>query len=141
MGRPTTLRERNNVECVECGSILTRCRGGGRTVDDQRIRRRVCVDCGTLFCTVELPLLYDDGERVPFSALVMDNLEANRRNQRARVGYHGTTTGRHPYVKPAIVRASVKVSRPERSVEAGPWSEEVAWNAKRKYDYDAEPAA
>lgn len=124
MGRPTTLAERNNVECPECGSRLTRSRGGGRDIDDQRIRRRVCVDCRLIFCTVETVLLYEDGSPVPFSALVQDNLIANRRNQRRRVGYHAMKSGRRPYIQPARVRVRVSVSRPVRAEHAGPWPED-----------------
>jgi hypothetical protein len=125
MGRPTSLRERNNVECPSCGSILTRSRGGGRDIYEQRIRRRLCMDCDLFFSTVEVPILYADGKPVPFSALVPDNLIANRRNQRRRVGYHSMASGRHPYVKPARVRVSVAVQPPVRADGAGPWSDEL----------------
>lgn len=121
MGRPQTLGEKNNVECVDCGSILTRSRGGGLTQDDQRIRRRICTECRKIFCTIEVPVLYESGEAVPFSALVTDNLIANRRNQRRRVGYHAMTSGRHPYIQPARVKVRVRVEPPVRSSSPGPW--------------------
>ena len=125
MGRPTTLKERNNVECPQCGSVLTRGRGGGRSADEHRVRRRRCDDCGTLFCTVEVALFYKDGTLVPFGALVPSYLEANRRTQRARVGYHETASGRPPYVVPARLRVRVSVQPPVRDENPGPWASSV----------------
>lgn len=121
VGRPTTLKERNNVECPSCGSILTRSRGGGRSVDEHRIRRRYCETCRELFCTVEIPLRYADGSLVPFSAVVPDYALANRLRQRVSRGYHSTTAGRHPYSTPARLVVAVKVSRPDREPLPGPW--------------------
>lgn len=121
MSRPARLHELNNVECVGCGSVLTRCRGGGRTLDDERIRRRICDECGTDFTTVELPLFYDDGSTVPLTSLVPSYLWANRRTQRARIGYHATSAGQKPWGKPARIRATIRVSRPVRAAGPGPW--------------------
>lgn len=120
-GRPTTLRERNNVECPECGSILTRSRGGGRSDEDHRLRRRVCEECRLIFTTVEVPVLYADGAPVPLVALDSDYRRRQRRGGRLRVGYHGTHAGRKPYARSAQLAVSVTVKDPQRVAEAGPW--------------------
>ena len=118
MGRPTTLPERNNVECPSCESILTRSRGGGRSVDNHRLRRRVCADCSLIFTTVEVPVLYDDGTPVPISALDDEHRYRNRMEQRRRVGYHGTRAGRHSYEESARLIVRVKATRPVRGEAA-----------------------
>ena len=123
-GRPTTLKERNNVECPECGSILTRSRGGGRSSGDHRLRRRMCEDCGQLFATVEVPVLYNDGEIVPFAAICPKFREQQRLEQRKRVGYHGTAAGRRPYERAADLKVHVIAIRPKRVEESGPWEYE-----------------
>ena len=111
---PTTLAERNNVECIECGSIKTRCRGGGRSDEGHRLRRRICADCGQIFTTVEIALTYPDGSAVPLTALDSEHRWYHREEQRRRIKYHGTAGGRRPYVEPARLRVSVKVTEPIR---------------------------
>ena len=118
MGRPTTLRERNNVECPECGSILTRCRGGGRADSGERLRRRICQECGLIFCTVEVPVLYADGSPAPLTALDTEHRWYHREDQRKRVGWHGLATGRQPYAEPARIRIRMTVTPPVREVAA-----------------------
>lgn len=111
---PTTLAQRNNVECPDCGSVLTRCRGGGRSDEGHRIRRRICQDCNLIFCTVEVVVMYDDGTPVPLTALDSEHRWYHRQEQRRRVKYHGTRTGRQPYEEPARLSVKVKVSEPVR---------------------------
>lgn len=116
MGRPTVLRERNNCECPTCGSILTRSRGGGRADTGERLRRRVCQDCGQMFTTVEVALLYADGRPVPLPAVDSEYRLMQRDGQRKRIGYHGLNgAGRKPYEKPARIRVRISVSDPERA--------------------------
>ena len=114
MSRARTLPEINNVECPACESILTRSRGGGRSAEGYRLRRRVCQDCALIFTTVEVAVLYDDGSTVPLSALDDEVRWANQESQRRRIGFHGTGGGRKPYVEPARLSVHVKASRPVR---------------------------
>lgn len=114
-GRATILRDRNNVECPECGSVLTRSRGGGRDDDGNRLRRRHCQDCGLYFTTVEVPVLYDDGTPVPLMALSGDFRVFNRLRQRDVKGFHGGIGGRRPYAESAKLRVKVTVRRPRRA--------------------------
>lgn len=115
MSRAAVLHERNNVECPECGSILTRCRGGGRADSGERLRRRVCEDCRLIFTTVEVPVLYQDGRCVPLTALDSELRWYNREEQRRRVGYHHGAGGRRPYATPARLNVRVKVTEPRRA--------------------------
>lgn len=126
VGRPTTLQERNNVECPECGSILTRSRGGGRDDNDHRLRRRRCEECNLLFCTVEVVVLYPDGKPVPFDSLVTDHRLQRRAHGRRKKGYHGTAAGRKPYVSSARMRVRVTVDPPVEAETVGPWPEDLA---------------
>ena len=114
MSRASVLAERNNVECPRCESVLTRSRGGGRADTGERLRRRVCDECRLIFTTVEVPLLYDDGDVVPLSAIDSEYRWYHRTEQRKRVKYHGTRTGRLPYVEPARLSVKVRVTRPVR---------------------------
>jgi hypothetical protein len=41
-------------ECLSCGGIRSEVRESGYTADDQRIRRRVCLDCGQAATSVEV---------------------------------------------------------------------------------------
>lgn len=118
MGRPATLAERNNVECPECGSILTRCRGGGRADSGERLRRRICDECRAIFTTVEVPVLYDDGTPVALSALDSEHRWYHRLEQRRRIKYHGTRGGRKPYIEPARISVRVRVTDPVRGERA-----------------------
>lgn len=111
---PTTLSQRNNVECPACESILTRCRGGGRSDEGYRIRRRICDDCGLIFCTAEVAVMYEDGRPVPLTALDSEHRWYHRQEQRRRVKYNGTRAGRMPYAEPARLSIRVKVSEPVR---------------------------
>lgn len=113
MSRARTLPEYDNVECPCCGSVLTRCRGGGRADSGERLRRRVCQDCRTIFTTAEVVLLYDDGEPVPISALDGSLRAFNRNKLREMRGYHATTSGRRPIVRSAQLSIRVRVQRPE----------------------------
>jgi hypothetical protein len=115
MSRPTTLRERDNVECPSCESILTRSRGGGRDDDGHRLRRRHCEDCGLFFTTVEVPVLYDDGSPVPLMALAGDFRVFHKLKQRDVRGFHGGIGGRKPYRESARISVQVKVRRPVRA--------------------------
>lgn len=69
MSRGTPAGRISGVECPECGSIRTRCRSTGYSHDNDRVRRRVCADCGYWFTTVETVLPEDVtwGELVPYS--------------------------------------------------------------------------
>lgn len=143
-GRPTTLRERNNVECPECGSILTRSRGGGRSDEDHRLRRRICEECRLIFTTVEVPILYENGSPVPLVALDSDYRRRKRQGGRLRVGYHGTQAGRHPYARSAQLDVSVTVREPQRVAKAGPWPlddkqpfDPAAWRAAHREELNA----
>ena len=118
MGRAAVLRERNNVECISCGSILTRCRGGGRSEEGHRLRRRVCQECSQIFTTVEVPVLYRDGSPVPLSALDGEIRWLNVESMRRRRGYQGGMGGRQPYERGASLRVSVSVSEPKRGERA-----------------------
>lgn len=115
---PTTLAQRNNVECPDCGSVKTRCRGGGRSDDGHRLRRRICDDCGMIFTTAEVVLLYDDGTPAPLSALDSEHRWYHREEQRRRIKYHGTRGGRKAYVEPARVSIRVRVTHPVREEAA-----------------------
>jgi hypothetical protein len=114
MSRSATLRERNNVECPRCESILTRSRGGGYSDDGYRLRRRHCQDCDLYFTTAEVPVLYDDGSPVPLMALSGEFRDYNKLRQRDVVGFHGGIGGRRPYVESARLSIEVKVRRPVR---------------------------
>lgn len=114
MSRAATLKERNNVECPTCGSILTRSRGGGRDDEGHRLRRRQCMDCGLYFTTVEVPVLYDDGTSVPLMALNGDFRVYNKLRQRDVKGFHGGIGGRLPYSESARISIKVSVRRPIR---------------------------
>ena len=118
MSRARHLRELDNVECPRCESVLTRCRGGGRADTGERLRRRVCQECAQIFTTVEVAVLYADGEVVPISALDSEIRAMNRRNQRARIGYHGTMSGRRPYAESSRLTVRVVASRPRREEQA-----------------------
>ena len=118
MGRPTTLSERNNVECPRCESILTRSRGGGRADTGERLRRRVCDECGLIFTTVEVAVLYDDGSPVALTTLDSEYRWYHREEQRRRRKYHGTRTGRKPYIQPARLTIRIRVSDPSREERA-----------------------
>jgi len=111
---PTTLAQRNNVECIECGSILTRCRGGGRSDGGHRLRRRICTECQTIFCTVEVPVLYDDGSPVSITALDSELRWYHRQEQRRRIKYWGGAGGRKPYEQSAQLSVRVRVTQPVR---------------------------
>lgn len=115
---PTTLAQRAGVECPECGSVRTRCRGGGRSDGGYRLRRRQCDDCRLIFCTAEVVLLYDDGTPAPLTALDTEHRWYHRKEQRSRMGYHGTDMGRKPYTESARIHLRVKVSRPVREEAA-----------------------
>lgn len=118
MGRASTLADRNNVECPRCESILTRCRGGGRADTGERLRRRVCDECGLIFTTVEVAVLYDDGSPVALTALDSEFRWYHREEQRRRVKYHGTLTGKKPYIEPARLTVRVRVTDPVRGERA-----------------------
>jgi hypothetical protein len=118
MSRAVTLRDRSNVECPRCESILTRSRGGGHDDQGHRLRRRHCEDCDLYFTTVEVPVLYDDGTPVPLMALSGDFRVYNKLRQRDVKGFHGGVGGRRPYSESARLSIQVKVRRPERESAA-----------------------
>jgi hypothetical protein len=41
-------------ECLDCGGVRSEVKESGYTADDQRIRRRVCLDCGQDAVSVEV---------------------------------------------------------------------------------------
>lgn len=125
-GRPTTLRERNNVECPGCGSILTRCRGGGRSDHgDLRLRKRICDECRFMFVTAEVPLLYPDGTPVSLSALDIGYRRMQRRVRHRQVAYYGTKMGRKPILRSAQPHITVRIVPPRRAVGPGPFPESM----------------
>ncbi len=118
MPRAATLREKDNVECPSCESILTRSRGGGRDDAGHRLRRRQCMDCDLYFTTVEVPVMYEDGSPVPISALSGDFRVYNQLRQHDVRGFHGGVGGRRAYSESARLSVQVKVRRPVREPAA-----------------------
>ena len=112
------LRQRRNVECPRCESILTRSRGGGFDDDGHRLRRRQCMDCALYFTTVEVPVLYDDGTPVPLIALSGDFRVYHKLRQRDVKGFHGGVGGRRPYAESARLSIKVNVRPPRRESAA-----------------------
>lgn len=70
------------AECPECGSLNTPGRVGGYDLDNRRIRQRRCADCTRLFVTVEVPVLLEDGQPIPYSWL--DEFYRLRQREAAR---------------------------------------------------------
>jgi hypothetical protein len=69
-------------ECLACGGIRSEVKESGYTVDDQRIRRRQCLDCGGEGVSVEV---YIDGDTT-FWRLNPDRAYRKRENDYRRRG-------------------------------------------------------
>lgn len=70
-------------ECLDCGGVRSEVRESGYTVDDQRIRRRVCLDCGQDACSVEV---YIEPGLTTFWRLNPHRAELKRENDYRRRG-------------------------------------------------------
>lgn len=70
-------------ECLACGGIRSEVKESGYTIDDQRIRRRVCLDCGQDATSVEV---YIDPALTTFWRLNPSRRARKRENDYARKG-------------------------------------------------------
>ena len=70
-------------ECLACGGVRSEVKESGYTVDDQRIRRRVCLDCGQDQCSVEV---YIDPGLTTFWRLNPDRADRKREGDYRRKG-------------------------------------------------------
>lgn len=70
-------------ECLACGGVRSEVRESGYTLDDQRIRHRVCLDCGQDQCSVEV---YIDPGLTTFWRLNPDRADRKREGDYRRKG-------------------------------------------------------
>lgn len=107
----------NGTECPDCGSADTPTKIGGWDIDSRRIRRRQCRGCGYWFVTVEVPVMLEDGQPVPYSWLdehyrLRQREEARKRYTRKGGGsYRGLRT-KKPIEGVASLDVTVRVHLP-----------------------------
>jgi hypothetical protein len=85
-------------ECLECGGIRAKVAESGYTDDGQRIRRRICLDCGQDCASVEV---YVDPEQTTFWKLNGGRMRRKREGDYRRKGK-------------GIFRAPVKWRNPDK---------------------------
>ena len=85
------------AECPECGSLNTPGRVGGYDLDNRRIRQRRCEQCQRMFVTVEVPVLLEDGQPIPYSWL--DEFYRLRQREAARKRYTRLGGGKYRGLK------------------------------------------